>query len=101
MRNKMLEDQIYISNLYDYYSLLLTEKQRVYFEEYYFHNLTLKEISDNHCISRNAVHKNIKETVLKLFEYEKKLKLYEKGKKILKIIEEFDDELKKKLDDLI
>ena len=61
-----MDNRIYLINLYDYYSELLTEKQREYFEDYYFDNLTLQEISENNDVSRNAVHKQLKETEEKL-----------------------------------
>lgn len=36
----------YLTSLYDYYKDLLTNKQRDYFEEYYFENLLMDEIAD-------------------------------------------------------
>ena len=97
----MLEDAIYLSTLYDYYSSLLTEKQCLYFEEYYFNNLTLSEISEIYEISRNAVHKNIKETSNKLFEYEEKLRLNEKANQIRVLIKNEREELKEKIEEWI
>ena len=41
-----MNDREYIIILYDYYSELLSDKQRLYFEEYYFNNLSLTEISE-------------------------------------------------------
>ena len=97
-----MEKQDYIIILYDYYSELFNDKQKKYFEEYYFDNLSLSEISENEGISRNAVHKCIKSVVSKLYEYEDKLKLYDKEKKIRKIIEEIDDEIiKNKLENVL
>ena len=90
-----------ITILYDYYSELLTEKQKLYFEDYYFYNLSLQEIADNNKISRNAVHKSLKDIVNKLNYYEDKLKLYEKGKEINKLIENIDNKNKKKIKELI
>ena len=58
-------------------------------------------MSENYDISRNAIHKNLKETEEKLLYYEKVLKLYEKNKKIKKIINNLDDDLKNKLLELI
>ena len=46
--------------LYDYYGELLSEDNRKYFEDYYFDNLSLGEIAENNSISRNAIHKQIK-----------------------------------------
>ena len=52
--------------------------QKKYFEEYYFNNLSLSEISENEGKSRNAIHKNIKNVVSKLYDYEEKLGLYKR-----------------------
>ena len=97
-----MEIQEYIIILYNYYSELFNDKQRKYFEEYYFDNLSLSEISENEDISRNAVHKCIKSVINKLYEYEDKLKLYDKDNKIKKIIDEIDDDkIKNKLKELL
>ncbi len=85
--------------LYDYYGDLLTQKQKDYFEDYYFNNLTLQEISENNNVSRNNAYKIIKEAVSKLNNYEDKLKLIEKKKKIENIIK--DKELLKKIEEYI
>ena len=61
-----MEDRIYLTMLYDIYGDLLTEKERKYFEAYYFDNLSLGEISENMDVSRNAVHKSIKLVIEKL-----------------------------------
>lgn len=80
-----MEEYNYLINLYDFYGELLSIKQQEYFEDYYFNNLSLGEISELRRISRNAVHKNIKITINKLYFYEEKLKLYQK-KQLLKDI---------------
>jgi predicted DNA-binding protein YlxM (UPF0122 family) len=67
--------------LYDLYSPLLTDKQREYFEMYYFDDFSLAEIADNLSISRNAVFDALKKVNNILEEYESKLHLYEKGQK--------------------
>ena len=97
MDNKVL----YLNNLYDYYGELLTDKQREYFEDYYFNNLTLAEIAENNNISRNAIHKQIKETENKLELFEEKLQLLKKRRKISKLIENLDKSLKEKIEELI
>ncbi len=78
--------------LYDIYGKLLTEKQRLYFEEYYFKNLSLSEISDTYNISRNAVHKQLKVVEELLINYENLLKINKKTLLINKIIEDIKDE---------
>ena len=40
-----MDKTIYLINLYDYYEGLLTEKQKEYFKDYYFDNLSLSEMS--------------------------------------------------------
>ena len=98
----MVKEQEYIVILYDYYGELFNDKQREYFEDYYFDNLSLSEIADNDDISRNAVHKGIKNVVNKLYEYEDKLKLYEKDNKLKAIIRKVNDQkLKKELEELL
>lgn len=94
-----MEENIYITNLYDCYGELLTDKQKEYFLDYYFDNLTLSEIADNNSVSRNAIHKQLKETENKLKEYESKLKLYEKKEKILDLIK--DEKIKEKIKELL
>ena len=96
-----MENQVLLCILYDYYGELLTNKQQQYFKDYYFENLSLSEMSENYDISRNDINKNLKETEEKLFYYEEKLKLYEKNKKIKKIIDKLDDDLKNKILELI
>lgn len=96
-----MKDIIYINSLYDYYSCLLTEKQKLYFEDYYFHNLSLAEISKNNDVSRNAIYKQLKIIEKKLVDLESKLKLFEKGKKIKKLIKDFDPIIKDKIKKLM
>ncbi len=86
-----MEDREYLIILYDYYGELLSDIQREYFEEYYFDNLSLAEISENDGKSRNAIHKCIKSSCNKLYEYEDKLKLFEKRKKLDNIIDNIED----------
>lgn len=97
-----MEERIYLGILFDYYGSLLTDKQKMYFEDYYFNNLTLSEISTNNNISRNAIHKQIKDASEKLIWYESNLKLYEKSKKINKLLQKIENEkLKEKIKELI
>ncbi|NLM63330.1 MAG: HTH domain-containing protein [Mollicutes bacterium] len=96
-----MKERIYLNSLYDYYGTLLTPKQQLYFEDYYFHNLSLAEISENYNVSRNAVHKQLKDVEEKLNDYESKLKLYEKGKKIRELTKHLDKNLREKIEELI
>lgn len=88
--------------LYDFYGELLSDSQKNYFEDYYFNNLSLGEISDNLNVSRNAVHKQIKVACSKLYDFESKLKLIEKNNKLKEIKELITDEkLKNELEKII
>jgi len=89
------------SYLFDYYGELFTDKQKEYFTDYYFNNLTLQEIADNNNVSRNAVHKNIKDILAKLDYYEEKLNLYSNKQKIEKLLENVDVDIKAKIEELI
>lgn len=77
-----MEDFVYYGELYDLYEGLLTDKQKKYFQDYYFQNLSLGEMAINYNISRNAIFKQIHITVKKLEEYEAILHLYEKKVKL-------------------
>ncbi len=84
-----MKEQEYIIMLYDYYGDLFNDKQKAYFEDYYFDNLTMEEIADNNGISKNAVSKSLIEVKNKLNDYESKLNLYSN---YLKIKDNVDDE---------
>lgn len=97
-----MEDVFYYNELYDIYGSLLTDKQKEYFEGYYFNNLSLSEMASDFDVSRNAIFKQIHNVVDKLVEYESKLHLYDKKIKILSIIDAIDDnKLKKLLEEII
>lgn len=87
----MEEYNLYIISLYDIYNSLLTAKQKLYFEDYYFNNLSLSEMSENYDVSRNAIHKQIKEVNSKLEDFELKLKIKEKNIKLKELINKIDD----------
>ena len=97
-----MEEVLYFNELYDLYNGLLTDKQREYFEDYYFNNLSFSEMAENYEVSRNAIFKQIHIVTDKLKEYESILKLHEKRKKLENIIESIDDStLKNKLEELV
>ncbi len=94
-----MDEFIYYTDLYDLYKELLTDKQRNYFEDYYFNNLSFSEISENYDVSRNAVYNQVKITKDLLEEYESKLKLKEKFDKIDNMLDNSD--LSNKIRDII
>ena len=86
-----MEKRDYTIMLYDMYSPLFSDRQKVYFEEYYFNNFTLSEIAENLEVSRTAVHKALRLIEKKLEEYESKLKLCEKRIAIEKILDSMEE----------
>lgn len=91
----------YLIILYDFYGNLFNETQKTYFEEYYFNNLSLGEISENYNISRNAIHKTLKQMQKKLLYYEDNLNLYHKYMDLKSIVEKISDiDIQNKLKDL-
>jgi predicted DNA-binding protein YlxM (UPF0122 family) len=66
-----------MSILFDYYGLLLTEKQRRIFTLYHEDNLSLSEIGDELALSKQGVHDALKKAEAMLEDYEGKLKLIE------------------------
>ena len=83
-----MEEIEYLIKLYEYYGKLLTIKQQEYFEDYYYDNLTIEEISDNNNISKNAVSKQLICIKSKLEYYEDILKLYYNNKRINEILKD-------------
>ena len=96
-----MEKLVYLNNLYDLYGVLLTEKQQIYFEDYYFNNLSFGEISEKYNISRNACFRQLKTIEVKLLDYEEKLKLFSKKEKLNVIINNIgDNKIKEEIENL-
>jgi len=89
----MLEKTTRMNFLYDFYELLLTEKQQQYMALYYRDDYTLTEIAELTKVSRQAVYDNIKRTEQTLETYEKVLKLYNKFTRRHDIIKQLKEEL--------
>lgn len=96
-----MDKKIYLNNLYDYYSELFTDKQKEYYESYYFQDLSLSEIAENNNVSRNAVHGQIKIVEEKLEFYENILGLYQKSLKMKEILKEVSPDLRKRIEEII
>ena len=86
-----LEKREKLIELYDLYNSLLTEKQKGYFENYYFDDLSISEIAMNYNISRNGVYDQLKRVEDALLDYEAKLNLANKINKIASL-EDFTKE---------
>jgi len=94
----MLEKTTQMNLLYDFYGIMLTEKQREFVELYYLDDLSLAEIAEQFEISRQAVHDNIRRAGAQLLELESKLRLVERferrreiGERVLSLLEELPE----------
>lgn len=64
-----------LTQLFEFYGILLTKIQQQYFNDYYFDDLSLAEIAENAGVSRQAVFDNLKRVENSLRDYEDKLHL--------------------------
>jgi uncharacterized protein len=74
----MLAKTTEVNLLYDFYSSLLTEKQRMMLELYYHEDWSLSEIAEQQAVSRQAVFEVVKRAEAILTELEAKLHLLRK-----------------------
>ena len=82
-----MKKYVYLNILFDLYGELLTDKQQMYFKDYYFNNLSYGEISTKYNVSRNAIYHQLQLIEKKLTFYEEKLKLYSKKQQLDDIID--------------
>ena len=83
-----MENELFVSVLFDYYSALLTERQRDIFEMYVNKNLSLSEIAENLGISRQGVRDGLVKAEKALVEYEEKLGIHGKNQKLSVILDD-------------
>lgn len=71
----MIEERVLLTELYDIYKEMLTDKQQEVFELYYFQDLSLAEIAEQLSISRAGVSDKLKNTKNTLNDLEEKIKV--------------------------
>lgn len=86
-----MEERERIIELYELYKGLLTENQRLYFENYYYEDLSLNEIADNNKVSKTLASKIINNTIKKLEHYEEILNFNYKENKLKNLLNKIDD----------
>ncbi len=97
-----MEKDLKYSELYEVYKKLLTDNQSEVFNLYYLCDLSLGEISEIKRISRQGVNDTLSKTRELLEDYELKLGLLTKKRKLLALAKEIEsEELLKKLDEII
>ncbi len=97
-----MKEREYILSLYEIYKELLSDRERDYFENYYYEDYNLQEIADNYEVSKSYVGKFINEIESKLKKYEGALKLLDKFSRIRKLIDDEENEvLKIKIEEIL
>lgn len=86
----ILSKDLSVNMLMDFYSELLTDKQREALEYYYNDDFSLAEIAQNMDISRQGVRDFIKRGEKQLHEFEDCLKLTERFDNITKEVSEME-----------
>lgn len=97
-----MEKFVVITYLFDFYQDLLTEKQSNLLKEYYFEDLSLSEMAEQHQISRQSAFDTIKKAEQKLLDYEDKLQLfakYQKNEQVLLQIKSLCEQMREDLED--
>ena len=73
--------------LYETYGKMLTKNMQDVFEQYYFSDLSLREIGENNLVSFQAVRDTLKKAEKQLLELEEKIGMLRLKKEILKLNE--------------
>lgn len=92
-------DRDYIILLYEIYKKLLNDKEKNYFEYYFYEDYSLNEISELYKVSKAYASKYLNKVIKKLENYESLLGINERNNKIRKILE--NNELKDKIEELL
>ncbi len=85
-----MDERTKLNFLYDFYGLLLTDRQRELFQYHYHYDLSLGEIAENFCISRQAVHDLLRRTIAQFSRFESRLQLMEKHFQRQKLLSQLD-----------
>ena len=97
-----MDNREYITSLYEIYKELLNEKERNYFEYYYFEDYSMQEIADLYKVSKAYASKYLNKINDKIINYEKILKINDRNSKIIDLLKNVNDsELKSKSIELL
>ena len=95
-------DKINLNETYIYYKELFTDKQQMYFEDYYMNDLSLSEIAENYEVSRNAVHNQLKIVEEKIMYYEQTLGLKRKKEEVIGLLKDkIDSDILDKINEIL
>lgn len=97
-----MDNREYITSLYEIYKELLNEKERNYFEYYYFEDYSMQEIADLYKVSKAYASKYLNKINDKIINYEKILKINDRNSKIIDLLKNINDEdIKSKIIELL
>lgn len=82
-----MEEKMMLVSLYEVYKNMLTSHMQDIFEQYYYSDLSLREIASNKSISYQAVNDTLKKACKQLLEYEKSIKAFEMKKDLIFLLE--------------
>lgn len=95
----ILDERLRISELFDYYGVLLKKGQSKFLEAYVLEDLSLSEIAETEGISRQGVHDNLKRSIKQLEEFDNKLGLIKKSEELSDIAGRLEKEINASGDD--
>lgn len=84
-----IEERIYLGELFDLYSFLLTDTQKEIFSDYYLFDLSFSEIGEARNISRAAVEDSLKKSKTKLIEIENNLQILRKKSELQDLFDQY------------
>ena len=99
-----MEKDLSLTELFDLYCGLLTERKRELFSSYYLYDLSLSEIAEPEGKTRQNVYAAVKSVKDKLHEYEEILKLKEKKDELFVLAESIsceNEDLSDKIKEII
>lgn len=68
-----MEDKLKLISLYEVYKKMLTKNTQDVFEQYYYSDLSLREIGENNKVSFQAIRDTLKKAEKTLYSLEEKL----------------------------
>lgn len=95
----MLEKRVKMCILYNLYGPLLTERQRVMMELYYYQDFSLGEIASDYGISRQAVYSSIRRAEETILDSEEQLQFEHRLTAIRDYLRELEQGIEPLLDD--
>ena len=96
-----MKEREYILTLYEIYNKLLTEREKTYFEYYYFEDYSMQEIADNFKVSKAYVGKYINGILNKLNKFEEALNINYKNNRIKEIIKGSSKDIVDKIEEIL